>query len=129
MPDIRSDVDSYRRSLVLGANQDVALASDDGGRLTIGGIAVSGYTTVASATALPLPTARVVRVTGTVTITSITSTAAIAGQIVTLIFSGILTFTDGSNLKLAGDMTTSADDTITLAFDGTNWSEVCRSVN
>ena len=41
----------------------------------------------------------------------------------------VLTFTDGSNLKLAGNFVTTADDTITLAYDGTNWYEICRSVN
>ena len=42
---------------------------------------------------------------------------------------GILTFTDGSNLKLNGNFVTTADDTITLVYDGTNWYEMCRSVN
>ena len=31
----------------------------------------------------------------------------------TLMFQGILTFTDGNNLKLAGNFVTTADDTIT----------------
>jgi hypothetical protein len=84
---------------------------------------------VASATALPIPTGSVFHVTGTTTITSVLATNFSAGDVVTLIFDGILTFTDGSNLKIAGNMTTSADDTITLAFDGTNWYEVARSVN
>ena len=66
-------------------------------------------------------------ITGTTNITSIT--ASRAGHVVTLVFAGILTFTDGSNLKLAGSMTTSADDTITLICDGTNWCEISRSVN
>ena len=30
----------------------------------------------------------------------------------------VLTFTDGNNLKLAGNFVTTADDTITLAYDG-----------
>ena len=66
-------------------------------------------------------------VSGTTTITSVT--AAQAGRLVTLQFSGILTFTDGSNLKLNGNFVTTADDTITLISDGTNWFEVSRSVN
>jgi hypothetical protein len=40
-----------------------------------------------------------------------------------------LTFTDGNNLKIAGNFVTSADDTITLVCDGTNWFETCRSAN
>lgn len=84
---------------------------------------------VASATAMPVPSGRVFHVTGTTSITSIVTTGLSAGAVVTLIFDGILTFTDGNNLKLAGNFVTTADDTITLAFDGTNFYEVARSVN
>ncbi len=66
-------------------------------------------------------------VSGTTNITSVT--ASWPGRKVTLKFSGVLTFTDGSNLKLAGDFVTTADDTITLVCNGTNWYEVSRSVN
>lgn len=66
-------------------------------------------------------------VTGTTTITSVT--ASWPGRKVTLVFTGALTFTDGSNLKLAGNFVTTADDTITLVCNGTNWYEVSRSVN
>ena len=90
---------------------------------------LGGGTSVASATALPVPTGRVFHVTGTTAITSITSTNLQAGAVITLIFDDVLTFTNGNNLKLAGDFTTSADDTITLAYDGTNWYECSRSVN
>lgn len=83
---------------------------------------------VASAAAI-VPTGNLFHVTGTTTITSITATLIEAGTIITIIFDGILTFTDGSNLKLAGNFVTSADDTITLRWDGTNWYELCRSVN
>lgn len=95
---------------------------------TIAGL-MGGGTAVASATAMPVPTGRVFHVTGTTTITSITSTNFASGAIITLIFDDVLTFTDGSNLKLAGDFVTTTDDTITLAFDGTNWYETGRSVN
>ncbi len=66
-------------------------------------------------------------VTGTTSITSVT--ASWAGRVVVLQFDGVLTFTDGSNLKLAGNMTTAASDTITLICDGTDWFEMCRSAN
>jgi hypothetical protein len=48
-----------------------------------------------------------------------------------LIFQGILLMSDGSNLKLAGNMNTTADDTMTLVSDdtGANWYEIARSVN
>lgn len=90
---------------------------------------LGGGASVASATALPVPTGRVFHVTGTTTITSITSTNFQSGVCITLIFDGALTFTDGSNLKLAGDFVTTADDTINLCYDGTSWFETSRSVN
>lgn len=75
---------------------------------------LTGYVSIASATALIVPSGRVFFVTGTTNVTSI---------------EGILTFTDGNNLKLAGNLVTSADDTISLAYNGTNWYETGRSVN
>ncbi|TAL45427.1 MAG: hypothetical protein EPN91_02115 [Salinibacterium sp.] len=91
-------------------------------------VAASFGTAVASASAI-VPTGHVFHVTGTTSITSITSTGIAAGTMITIIFDGILTFTDGNNLKLAGNMSTTADDTITLVFDGTNFYEVARSAN
>ena len=71
----------------------------------------------------------VFHVTGTTTITSVSGTGVTQGTCITIIFDGILTFTDGSNLKLAGNFVTSADDTISLCYDGTNWYETARAVN
>jgi hypothetical protein len=85
------------------------------------------YGTVASAANIDVSTYSVVEVTGTTNITSVT--AGSAGRRVSIIFRGILTFTDGSNLKLAGNFVTSADDVITLVSDGTNWHEAGRSAN
>jgi hypothetical protein len=115
--------------------RDTGLAKVSAGviRATDGSTGIRGFlgggAAVASATAMPVPTGRVFHVTGTTTITSITSTNFQSGACVTLIFDGILTFTDGSNLKLAGDFVTSADDTISLCYDGSNWYETGRSVN
>lgn len=95
----------------------------------IGPVALKSGAAVASATALPLPTGNVFHVTGTTTVTSITATSFVAGVTITLIFDGILIFTDGNNLVLGGNFVTTADDTITLAFDGTNFYEVARSIN
>lgn len=83
---------------------------------------------VASAAAI-VPTGNLFHVTGTTNITSITATGIVAGSEITIIFDDILTFTDGSNLKLAGNFVTTADDTIKLVFDGTNFYEVSRAVN
>lgn len=95
----------------------------------LGPVALPNGSAVASATALPLPTGNIFHVTGTTTITSITTTGFSGGMTIVLIFDGVLTFTDGNNLKLAGNFVTTADDTITLAYDGTNFYEVERSVN
>lgn len=83
---------------------------------------------VASAVAI-VPTGNLFHVTGTTNITSITATGVVAGSEITIIFDDVLTFTDGSNLVLAGNFVTTTGDTITLKFDGTNFYETCRSVN
>lgn len=83
---------------------------------------------VASASAITA-TGNLFHVTGTTTITSINTTNITDGARITIIFDGILTFTDGGNLKLAGNFTTSADATITLVYDGSNFYETSRSVN
>lgn len=89
-----------------------------------------GIATVASAATLTVAGRRVVKVSGSTTVTSIT--ACSPETVVTLIWDTGATFdvTDGSNLKLASSITAhDADDTLTLVCDGTNWHEVCRSVN
>lgn len=84
---------------------------------------------IASAATIAIPLRqRVATITGNTGITSITATGH-NGAVVTLVFSGTPTVTDGSNLKLAGNFVATADDTLTLACDGTNWYEMCRSVN
>lgn len=84
---------------------------------------------IASAATITLPQdGDYFNITGTVNITSVA--ASWAGRKVTLKFAAILTFTDGSNLKIAGNFVTSADDTICLVSDGVNWYEAgARSVN
>jgi hypothetical protein len=95
---------------------------------TASGNKTDGSTDVASAATVTLGWhSDYFNVTGTTTITSVA--ASWAGRVVTLKFAGILTFTDGSNLKINGDFVTSADDTLTLVCDGTNWYEVTRSAN
>lgn len=74
-------------------------------------------------------TGNLFHVTGTTNITSVSGSGIAAGTCVTIIFDGVLTFTDGSNLKLAGNFVTTADDVITIEYDGTSWFELSRSVN
>jgi len=98
------------------------------------GITNSGITNlfkganVTSASAI-VPTGNSFHVTGTTTITSITTTGLTAGTVFTIIFDGALTFTNGSNLKIGSDFVTTADDTISLLFDGTNFYQLSRSIN
>jgi len=114
---------------------DTGLARSAAGvvKVTDGSTGIRGYlgggAAVASATAMPLPTGNVFHVTGTTDITSITATNLQSGVVITLIFDGVLNFTDGSNLKLASTMATTADDTITLVYDGSSFFEIGRSVN
>ena len=88
---------------------------------------------VASAATITLPKTGgdVISITGTVTITGITADAGNAGRRATLVFSGALTFTDGTgSLRLAGNFVTTDEDTITISTrDGTTWYEIGRSVN
>lgn len=86
-------------------------------------------TAVASAAALVLPTAqRVINITGTTTITSI-DTSGHSGNIVTLVFAGILTVTRGSNVQIVSNFVTTSQDTLTICCDGNNWYEIGRAVN
>jgi hypothetical protein len=85
------------------------------------------YATVASAATITIPYGtKVVNVTGSTTITSITANQTHAGRVVILKWASGATFdmTDGSNLKLAASITTAdADDAVTLVCDGTNWHQ------
>ncbi len=88
-----------------------------------------GGAAVASATALPVPAAGLYHVTGTTTITSITSTNIGTGTCITLIFDGALTLTNGSNLVIGTDFVTTANDTWHGCYDGTSWFELSRKAN
>lgn len=85
--------------------------------------------TVASAATITVPFARIVSISGTTNIDTITATGR-AGWTITLRFDGILTVNDGTgNLRLNGNFTSTADDTLTLACTGTTWVEIARSPN
>lgn len=85
--------------------------------------------TVASAAALAIPGGvDTIKVSGVTAITSMLSTP---GRRITLIFLAACTLTNGATIKLAGavNFVATADDAITLVYDGTAWREVARSVN
>lgn len=136
LANVTSFAAGHQLNIIAGAdsaNKKIQLFTDGG---TTPALAISttgitnlqGGSAVASAATITA-TGNVFHVTGTTTITSVSGTNINAGTVITIIFDGILTFTDGSNLKLAGNFVTTADDTITLVYDGTNWYEVARAVN
>lgn len=89
-----------------------------------------GYTTIASANTINPPTLEsVASITGVTGIVSITASVQNTGQILTLIFAGVLTVYDGSNLRLNTNFVTAANSTLVLVCDGTNWYEISRSNN
>jgi len=85
---------------------------------------------VPSAATITLPGGgQVFFVTGTTSITSITPSWR--GRHVTLLFTDVLTVTNGGNLILAGsaNFVTKLEDSLTLVCDGNNWLETSRSAN
>jgi hypothetical protein len=117
-----ADAEIANGEVIMGHNVTAANVTEWGGQ---------HVPTVASVAALAIGDgADVMHVSGTDAITSITTgTANWTGRCIRLIFDGVLTFTDGSNLALAGNFVTTAGDTISLCFDGTGWYETGRSVN
>jgi hypothetical protein len=107
-----------------GAVQNIAYQSSG----NVAGSITGGFAQVTSAATVALPAVgEVIGIFGNTTITTITN--PICGRRVTLIFSSSLTVTDGSNLKLAGNLSAGPSTTLTLVGDGTNWNEASRSVN
>lgn len=89
-------------------------------------IGFMGGSAVASAATIT-PTGNLFHVTGTTGITAITSMAS--GTCITIVFDGALAITDSATLNIGAAYTTSADDTLVMCSDGTNWYETGRSVN
>ena len=91
----------------------------------------STATTIASAATISIPlNGDDFHVTGTTNITNgVTVNAWDNGRIVTLIFDDILTMSDTGTSVLSAAYVTTANDTLTLRCDGTNWYEVSRSAN
>lgn len=110
-----------------GVNKAVC---NDLGNCTFTGSIVESGADVASAAIITLGQGNVFLVTGTTNIDTInTCDAANSGRTVVLIFAGILTVGDASNLRLNGAFVTTADDTLTLVCKTTTWYELARSVN
>lgn len=86
---------------------------------------------IVSAAEIQIPfRGNVFTVTGTTTISDIGTSFAAKERVITLIFEDSVQVTDASgNLRLNGNFNTTADDTLTLWCDGTNWYEISRSAN
>lgn len=93
---------------------------------------------VASAGTITVGNGNYAVVTGTTTINYITTTGFTAGSVICLKFSGALTLAHNTGsvpastaallLRGSQNLTTTANDTITLVYDGTNWRELARNV-
>lgn len=85
---------------------------------------------IASAGTIALTGGNVFHITGTSSISTInTCDSNNSGRFVTFIFDSTAGVLDGSNLKLNGSFSATADDTISLVCDGSSWYETARSVN
>jgi hypothetical protein len=83
---------------------------------------------IASASEISVPAGlTLAKISGGTTITSIKAT--FGGHVLTLKFATNCQVTDGSNLKLSGNFSATAEDTLQLVCDGANWLEISRSAN
>jgi len=114
-------------ALVLGQDHDLVSVGT-------ASLALAVCAPVNSATQVSIGECNVVQLGGGASIHSIdTCDAARAGRVLHVLCGGAnAQLCDGcgsGNLRLAGDMNCTADDTITLLCDGTVWKELDRSVN
>lgn len=84
---------------------------------------------VASAATVTLKLGSLFHITGTTAITTLNPCITWDRRPITFIMDSTASFTDGGNMKLAGNGPNTADDTITMAYDGANWFEIARAVN
>lgn len=84
--------------------------------------------TIAAAAAIDVETEDIIKINGATIIDTINK--GTAGREITLIFTTAGGASDGvGNVKLSAAFTATADDTLTLVSDGTNWFEKSRSAN
>jgi hypothetical protein len=126
---VMENFNTLKNRINLGVESDnIAANAVNGSHINLGAyiLKLSKGADVASASAVTLGNdGNFFDITGTTTITSITAKSA--GTVVYLQFDGILTVTDGSNLKLGSNFVTAAESTLALVSDGTNWYELSRS--
>ena len=124
--------------LTIALNQLTTPAGTDvdvGGDLVVGDrIQGNKGADVASAATITLVDGNLFDITGTTQIDAMTSTNWQPGSMVILHFDAALTVThntgaDGFFLQGAASFVTTADDTLTVIWNGTRWEEISRSVN
>jgi hypothetical protein len=91
------------------------------------GLSWTKFGTAVASSATVIPTGNLFHVTGNVGIRSVSGNGTAPGTEITLIFDGVLTVTNGLNLRLSSDFITTKNSTLTLKWDGGNWYEVSRS--
>lgn len=109
---------------------------DDSGNVTFNArILGKKASDVASANDITLGDGNYFDITGTTQVNTIAATGWTAGSVVTLQFDASVTVKHntsgtGASLLLAGaaDFSATADDTLTLVYDGTTWRETARTV-
>ena len=114
-----------------GNTEDIHIKADNGSFICRDNI-TSVASSIASATTVTVDhNLRFAIITGTTGITSIvTDTGKYErGRKIDLLFTGSLTVTDGSNLKLTGNLSATAETMLTLVSENGDWYEVSRSVN
>lgn len=114
---------------IIGNNQMPAAQSRTGVAITNVGVANRYYGNETGVTTIPTQGSSatltfnaendIINITGNTAITTIT--AGYIGRRVTLMFTTVCTITNGNNIKLGADFTSTAGGTITLVCDGTNW--------
>jgi len=118
----------------IGDNQTPSTPLDVNGTATFRSVVTYGTpATLADNTTPSVAGGTVFKCTPAGSTTITTFTGGVAGQIITIIFTNAnATLQDSGTLKLAGASTnfvSTADDTMVLEYDGTNWFELDRSVN
>jgi len=123
-----SDLVSVTGNTFFATDDNPVLVTTTGVQLMVSNNATQNNGDLASVAALAIPAHNdYFLVTGTTNITSMTGLWN--KRKISLRFGGILTVTDGSNLKLNGDFVTAANAILTLVSDGSVWYEVARSQN
>ena len=122
----------------LTASTGAAIGVATGTSLAVSGKLSSTATavTIAAAATTFAITSNVVTVTGDALANIVaTITGGVSGQLLTLIFvDALVTITDDATgtadtVNLSGAFVSTANDTLTLVYNGTSWREVARSLN